>query len=135
MNHVILIGNLGAEPELHETASGHSVMRLRLATSERWKDGSGNRREKTSWHRITYWSKSVGSLANMLHKGSKVAVHGKIEYREFDDKDGVRRYVTEINARDVQLLDRKEDNERRDPFPEPREPLTGGVPEDDDVPF
>lgn len=105
MNKAILIGVLGADPELKITANGNAVMRLRMATSETYLDkASGERQEKTEWHTVVMWGKRAESLNKLLSKGSKLAVEGSIQTRSWEDKDGGKRYATEINARDIILL-------------------------------
>jgi single-strand DNA-binding protein len=104
VNKAILIGNLGRDPELRYTQNGQAVVNFTLATSENWTDKSGERMERTEWHRIVVWGK-VGELcAQYLSKGRTVYVEGRIQTREWEDKDGNKRYTTEINAQTVQFL-------------------------------
>jgi len=104
VNKAILIGNLGRDPELRYTQNGQAVVNFTLATSENWTDKSGERVERTEWHRIVAWGK-VGELcAQYLSKGRTVYVEGRIQTREWEDKDGNKRYTTEINAQTVQFL-------------------------------
>lgn len=103
VNKVILIGNLGADPELRYTSSGKAVADLRIATSESYGRGA-DREEKTEWHRVVVWERTAENCAEYLSKGRKVYVEGRIQTRSWDDKDGNRRYTTEIVARDVQFL-------------------------------
>jgi len=104
INKVILIGNLGVDPELRFTQSGTPVASFRIATSERWKDKEGNQQEQTEWHNIVAWGR-LGELCNeYLSKGSKVYVEGKLKTRKWQDKNGNDRYTTDIVARDVQFL-------------------------------
>lgn len=109
LNKAILIGNLGADPEVRSTPNGSRVATLSLATSRVWKDQSGQRQEKTQWHRVICWNAARGQqLADVAEryakKGDRVYVEGEIEYRTWQDKDGQTRYSTEINCRELILL-------------------------------
>jgi single-strand DNA-binding protein len=103
LNRVILLGNLGRDAELKYTASGAAVCSFSMATTEKWKGRDGQAQEKTEWHRVVLWGKSAESLAEYLTKGKQVAVEGRIETRTYD-KDGEKRYSTEIKADRVILL-------------------------------
>lgn len=108
LNKVILIGNLGADPEVRSTANGSRVATISLATSRSWKNQSGERQEKTEWHRVVLWNNRGNALADVVEryckKGDKVYVEGSIEYRSWQDREGQTRYTTEITARDLILL-------------------------------
>jgi single-strand DNA-binding protein len=104
VNKAILIGNLGRDPELRYTQSGQAVVNFTLATSENWNDKSGERVERTEWHRIVVWGKVGEVCAQYLSKGRTVYVEGRIQTREWEDKDGNKRNTTEINAQTVQFL-------------------------------
>ena len=104
VNKVILVGNLGADPDMRYTPSGQGVCELRLATSESWNDKNGQRQERTEWHRIVVWGKRAEVCSKYLSKGRQVYVEGRIQTRTYDDKDGNKRYITEIIASDVQFL-------------------------------
>jgi len=104
VNKVILIGNLGADPEVRFTPSGQAVANFRVATNESWTDKSGNKQERTEWHRIVVWGKRAEVCSKYLAKGRQVFVEGRIQTRTYDDKDGNKRYITEIIANDVQFL-------------------------------
>src|SRR5207237_10846820 len=104
VNKVILVGNLGADPDMRYTPSGQGVCEMRLATSESWNDKSGQRQERTEWHRIVVWGKRAEICSKYLSKGRQVYVEGRIQTRTYDDKDGNKRYITEIIAQDVQFL-------------------------------
>ncbi len=104
INKVILIGNLGADPELKYTASGTPVCTFRLATSETFKDREGNQQERTEWHRIVAWAKLGEIAAQYLSKGRQVYIEGSIRTRSWEDQSGERKYMTEIVARDIQFL-------------------------------
>ncbi len=104
VNKVILVGNLGADPDMRYTPSGQGVCELRVATSESWNDKNGQRQERTEWHRIVVWGKRAEVCSKYLSKGRQVYVEGRIQTRTYDDKDGNKRYITEIIAADVQFL-------------------------------
>jgi single-strand DNA-binding protein len=108
LNKVILIGNLGADPEVRSTSNGSRVATLSLATSRQWKNQSGEKQEKTEWHRVVLWNNKGSGLADIAEKyckkGDKVYVEGSIEYRSWQDREGQTRYTTEITARELILL-------------------------------
>lgn len=104
MNKVILIGNLGADPEVRYTQNGTAVANFRIATSEQWTDKNGERQERTEWHRIVVWGRQAETSGEYLRKGRSVCVEGKIQTREWEDKDGNRRFTTEIKADNVTFL-------------------------------
>lgn len=101
LNRVFLLGNVGADPELRVTAGGQSVLKIRLATSESYLDKNRVRQEKTEWHSVVVWGKQAEALGKFLEKGSKVHVEGSLQTRSYDDKEGNKRYQTEVNARHV----------------------------------
>ena len=97
VNKVILVGNLGADPESRSFANGGEVVNLRIATSENWKDRDGNRQEKTEWHSVAIFNENLGRVAkNYLRKGSKVYIEGQLQTRKWQDQSGNDRYTTEI---------------------------------------
>lgn len=97
VNKVILVGNLGADPESRSFQNGGEVVNLRVATSESWKDRDGNRQEKTEWHSVAIFNENLGRVAkNYLKKGSKVYLEGQLQTRKWQDRDGQDRYTTEI---------------------------------------
>jgi single-strand DNA-binding protein len=104
VNKVILVGNLGRDAELRYTSTGAAVASFTLATSEVWNDKQGQRQERTEWHRVVLWGKSAESLAEYLKKGKSVYVEGKLQTREWKDKDGNKRYTTEIRSERIVLL-------------------------------
>ena len=115
MNKVILLGRLGQDPELKHTPSGAAVCNFSIATTETYKDKSGQKQEKTEWHKIVVWGK-VAELCNQyLSKGKQALVEGKIQTRSWDDKDGNKRYTTEVNATSVQFLSPKDGNNTSKP--------------------
>jgi single-strand DNA-binding protein len=104
VNKAIIIGNLGRDPEVRFTPSGRAVAKFSVATTERWTDQQGQRQEKTEWHNIVVWGKQAETCGQYLSKGRQVYVEGRISTRSYDDKDGNKRYTTEIIARDVRFL-------------------------------
>jgi single-strand DNA-binding protein len=104
VNKVILVGNLGRDAELRYTAGGAAVATLNLATTEVWNDRSNQRQEKTEWHRVVLWGKQAESLQEYLTKGKQIYVEGRLQTRQWDDKDGNKRYTTEIKCDRVTLL-------------------------------
>jgi single-strand DNA-binding protein len=109
INKVILVGNLGKDPEVRHTPQGMAVGNFPLATSESWNDKSGQKQERTEWHRIVVWGKLAELCQRYLSKGRKAYVEGKLQTRAWDDKDGNKRYTTEIVASTVQFLDSSAD--------------------------
>src|SRR3954471_4245315 len=108
LNKVTLIGNLGNDPEVRSTTGGNRVATFSLATSRTWNDASGAKQEKTEWHRCVVWNTKGSQLADIVEKyvkkGDKLFVEGRIEYRQWQDKDGQTRYSTEINVRELIML-------------------------------
>lgn len=107
----MLIGHLGADPELRYTPSGIPVATFRIATNETWRDADGNLQERTEWHTIVVWRKLAELTNDLLKKGSRVYVEGRIQSRSYEDRNGIRRTVTEIVADDIILLDPKTSSE------------------------
>ncbi len=143
LNKVMLIGNLGKDPEIRATKSGTSVVTFNLATTERWKDKDGQRQETTEWHRVVVWDKLADICGQYLHKGSKVYIEGKLQTRKWQDQNGNDKYTTEIVAKDMKMLDSKgsadtgygADGGSQDSFySEPSSGMMGGGSRDD-VPF
>ena len=104
VNKVILVGNLGRDPELRYIPSGQAVANFTLATNDRWRDKEGNNQERTEWHRIVVWGKSAENCAQYLQKGRSVYIEGRLQTREWEDKDGNKRQTTETIAQVVQFL-------------------------------
>ncbi len=104
LNKVQIIGNLGADPELRSTTSGARVATLSVATSRGWTDRQGQAQEKTEWHRVIFWEKLAEVCERYLKKGDRVYVEGSIEYRQYEDREGQTRYITEIRGREMIML-------------------------------
>jgi single-strand DNA-binding protein len=140
LNKVMLIGNLGKDPELRYTTSGVAVATFSLATNESWKDQDGNLQERTEWHNIVAWKKLAEICGEWLKKGKKVYIEGRIQTRSYDDKNtGTKKYITEIVAENMIMLDYKgapENGGAQAPHPE-TPPAAAGTPKegDDDLPF
>ena len=116
LNKVLLIGNVGKDPEIRHLQGGASVATITLATSERYKDRNGESRELTEWHTIIAWRQLADLAENYIRKGSQIYVEGRIRTRSWDDQNGQKRYATEIQADVIQLLGRRNDN------PAPQQP-------------
>jgi single-strand DNA-binding protein len=108
-NRVQLIGNLGSDPEIKKFNNGKVLARLNLATTEKYKDDSGKLITDTQWHHITVWGNLATTLEKYLKKGNEIAVEGKIVYRNYENKEGKRQYITEIVANEVLMLGKKGD--------------------------
>ena len=104
VNKVILVGNLGADPELRYTQGGQSVANLRVATREVWNDREGQRQERTEWHNVTVWGRVADNCAQYLSKGRQVYVEGRLQSREYTDRDGNNRRVWDVVANQIQFL-------------------------------
>jgi single-strand DNA-binding protein len=104
VNRVTLLGRLGANPETRNTNTGMTVANFNLATSESWNDKNGQKQERTEWHRIVVWGKLAELCGQYLSKGRQVYIEGKLQTRQWDDKDGNKRYTTEVVANSVQFL-------------------------------
>src|SRR6266704_1459081 len=104
VNKALLIGNLGKDPEVRFTASGRAVARFPVATSEVWNDAEGQRQERTEWHNVVVWGKQAETCGQYLAKGRQVYVEGSIRTRQYDDKEGNRRYITEIVAQRIRFV-------------------------------
>lgn len=133
VNKVILIGNLGADPELRYTANGTAVARLNIATTETYVDRDGNRQEQTEWHRVVAWRKLAEICGQYLSKGRQVYIEGRLRTTSYE-KDGIKRYTTEIEAREMLMLGSAGDRGTGRDYEAPFSPPEGGVPEDD-IPF
>ena len=109
VNKVIIVGNLGADPETRYTPSGDAVTNIRVATTDKWKDkASGETKEQTEWHRVSFWGRLAEVAGEYLKKGSQVYIEGSLRTRKWQDKDGQDRYSTEIRGEVMQMLGRRE---------------------------
>lgn len=135
VNKVILIGNLGKDPELRYLPNGDPVAKFSLATGSRWKDKNGQFQDRTDWHNIVVFRRQAEICNEYLKKGSPVYVEGRIQTRSYDDRDGNKKWITEIIAQSIRLLGRK--GEPEEEIPEvTEEPLVeGNKIEDEDIPF
>ena len=138
INKVILVGNLGKDPDMRYTAGGDAVANLSIATSESWNDNqTGEKKEKTEWHRVVFFRRIAEVCGEYLKKGSSIYIEGSLRTRDWEDDQGNKRYTTEIIGREMQMLGgrRSEDNMDQSPqmnssSPQPEEGLT-----DDEIPF
>ena len=112
VNKVILIGNLGKDPEIRTTPQGTTLARFSVATSTTWKDASGAKQERTEWHDVVAWEKLAQICGEYLQKGKQVYVEGSLQTRSWEDQNGQKRYKTEIKASNVVMLGRREDGAR-----------------------
>lgn len=138
VNKVILLGNLGQEPELRYTGSGKAVCNMRIATSERWTGRDGQAGERTEWHTIVVWGKQAESCGQYLHKGSQIYVDGRLQTRSWEDRDGNKRRTTEVVANRVVFLARTGGGTGGGGVDEPPPPGDADLPADlgdDDIPF
>ncbi|NVZ11702.1 single-stranded DNA-binding protein [Allochromatium humboldtianum] len=149
VNKVILVGNLGADPEIRNMPSGDPVANVRIATSESWKDrNTGEKQERTEWHNVVFFGKLAEIVQQYLHKGSKIYVEGKLRTRKWQTQDGQDRYTTEVvvdMGGTMQMLDTRQQQgdapaarpSRPASAPSPRQPETAdaGADWDDDIPF
>ena len=148
VNKVILVGNLGADPETRYTAGGSAVTNVRLATTDSWKDKqSGEQQERTEWHRVVFWGRLAEICAEYLRKGSQIYVEGRIQTRKWQDKDGQDRWSTEIVGNEMQMLGGRgggqsapqdfDSGRSGDPGPSDASPKKAAAVEDfdDDIPF
>lgn len=124
LNKVMLIGNLGSDPEVRFMPSGGAVANFSLATSESWKDkNSGELQEKTEWHRVVLFNRVTEIAKEYLRKGSKVYIEGRLQTRKWTDKDNIERYTTEIIGNEMQMLDSRGSSPGRSDFDAPPEPF------------
>ena len=145
VNKVILVGNLGIEPEIRTLENGTKVARLRIATSESYTNREGMRVENTEWHTVTMWRQLAEIAEKYLAKGKQVYIEGKLQTRQWKDKEGNDRYTTEVVADKMQMLGRVGDapdqtqpmtaNQPRQEAPQPAQTAGAPMEEDDDLPF
>ena len=139
VNKVILVGNLGRDPEVRYTQGGTPVANFTLATTERWNDAaSGERKEKTEWHRIVLWGKQAELAGEYLRKGKQVYIEGSLQTREWTDREGVKKYTTEVRGRNFQMLGSRP-SDAPAPTAQPASGTAVAEPEggfvEDDIPF
>ena len=143
VNKVILVGNVGQDPETKSTANGSAVANLSLATSESWKDKqTGQQQERTEWHRVTFFNRLAEIVGEYVKKGSKIYIEGSLRTRKWQDQSGQDRYTTEIVASELQMLDSREGAQGASPQQSPRPQQQAQPPAppakdsfDDDIPF
>ena len=142
VNKVFLVGNLGRDAEQRHTAGGTTVSNFSLATTDTWTDkSSGQRQERTEWHRVVVWDRQAESLQPYLTKGKQICVEGRLQTREWNDRDGNKRYTTEIRADRITLLGGRGDSggggrqDRQEPPAEVDGPGSSSELTDDDIPF
>jgi single-strand DNA-binding protein len=140
VNKVILIGNLGRDPEMRYTPNGQAVTRFSIATTERFKDRNGEQQERTTWHNIVLWGRQAEIAKEYLSKGRPVYIEGRIDNRSYDDKDGNKRYISEVVVQRMQFLGSKGEStggrfDQAPPPPPEDEFPTEGSGQDDDLPF
>jgi len=137
INKAILIGNLGKDPELRYTPSGQAVASFSIATTRKWRDKEGQSQEQTEWHNIIVWGKQAENANEYLQKGRSVYIEGRIQNRSYEDKDGNKRYISEVVAQTVQSLGSKGD--KSNATEQSQKPPSDTPPEvssdDDDLPF
>ena len=112
INKAMIIGNLGANPEVRQTQNGSSVVTFNVATTEKWKGKDGQQQEQTEWHRIVAFGRLAEICGQYLTKGSKVYIDGRLQTRQWEDKNGTKRYTTEIVAQEMKMLDSKPANNK-----------------------
>jgi single-strand DNA-binding protein len=140
LNKVMLIGHVGKDPELKYTPGGKAVATFSVATNESFKDKEGKQQDRTEWHRIVTWERRAEIMGEYLKKGQLVYIEGRLQTRSWDDKDGVKRYTTEIVANDIQFLGRKSEsggggNAEVPPPDEDLAPVSRGRHTEEDLPF
>lgn len=139
LNKVMLIGNLGRDPELRATPSGQSVTSFSMATNRRYKDKNGEWQDDTQWHNVVAWGPRAETITNYLKKGSRIYVEGRLTHRNWEDQEGQKRYATEVVLENYVLLDAAPEGARgeREPVPPPPDeaPESPTDSNEEDVPF
>lgn len=142
VNKAILIGRLGRDPELRYTPGGRAVASFSLATTERWTGQDGQKNESTTWHNIVAWGRQAEVMKEYLSKGRMVYIEGRIDNRSYDDKEGNKRYISEVVVQNFQFLESRGDSggsaaphDQPPPADVPPERNAGGGSDDDDLPF
>jgi len=137
VNKVILVGNLGADPEVRYTSGGTAVANLRLATNERWTDKSGQKQERTEWHKVVAWARQAEIAGEYFRKGQLLYVEGSLQTRQWEDRDGNTRYTTEIKAQLLRMLGSRDSHRTEEPAGMNQDTDYGPEPQvsEDDIPF
>lgn len=138
VNKVILVGNLGADPQLRYTQGGTAVANFNLATSERFTNKNGEREERTEWHRVVAWAKLAEICSEYLKKGKQIYIEGRLQTRSWEDQSGVKKYTTEVIAQNMVMLGRVGDTVDVPAQAGPDDeniPQAAGAKDDDDLPF
>lgn len=141
LNRAQIIGHLGRDPESRYLPDGTLTVQLAIATTEKWKDKSGNRQEATTWHRCVVWARLAEIAAEYLRKGALVYVEGRIDHRKWTDKEGQERYTTEIRVEQLRMLSGRKNDDISAASAAPAKPATArpvggdGLSDDDDIPF
>ena len=136
LNKVLILGNLGADPDIKYTQAGSPVANLSIATSESWKDKTTNEKvEKVEWHRVVVFGRLAEIAEQYLKKGSKIFVEGKLQTRDWEDSEGKKRYTTEVIAREMTMLDSKGDSNASSPQPSNSDSKQDNDKFEEDIPF
>ena len=135
MNKVMLIGNVGRDPEVKITTTGTKKVSFSLATSQKYKDVAGEYKEKTQWHNIVCWGKLGDLVEKMVFKGSSLFIEGELSYRKWEDTNGIQKTVTEINGNNFQILGTKQNEQKRDQNQSSTQDDYVDDNEDNDLPF
>ncbi len=136
LNKVLILGNLGADPDIKYTQAGSPVANLSVATSESWKDKTTNEKvEKVEWHRVVVFGRLAEIAGEYLKKGSKIFVEGKLQTRDWEDSEGKKRYTTEVIAREMTMLDSKGDSNASSPQPSNSDSKQDNDKFEEDIPF
>ncbi len=135
VNKVILVGNLGKDPEVRYTPSGMAVCNFSIATTENWKDKEGNKQDKTEWHKIVTFGKLAEISGEYLAKGKQIYIEGRLQTRSWDDKSGVKHYTTEVVASEMLMLGGPKDSGKGSPAASATAAEEPPPPDMDDVPF
>lgn len=135
LNKVMVIGNLGRDPEVRYTQAGKCVANLSVAVNEQWKGADGQRHEKTEWIRCVLWGKVAEVAKNFLHKGEAIYLEGKMQTRSWEDKNGTTKYTTEVNVSELRMLGQGGNGKKQQNVDQPTHPDEPPIGETDDVPF
>jgi len=136
LNKAMIIGRLGRDPEVRYTQGGQAVANFSIATDERWTDKSGEKNERTEWHKIVAWGRQAELAGEYLKKGRQVYVEGRLQTREYEDKEGIRRWSTEVVAQELQFLDSRGAGAQQDVVSASvAQAASEPAPAEDDIPF